>query len=74
MWLAHESDSCYRNEVSTIQKIESTVTKLPEEEFAAFRGWFAEFGAQMWDKPFEKDVLDGQVDALRDLSEARCTD
>lgn len=65
--------------MSTIQEIESAVSKLSEKELAAFRGWFAEFDAQMWDKQFEKDVRDGRLDALadealRDLNEGRCTD
>jgi len=46
---------------------------------AAFRAWFAEFDAAVWDKQFEEDVAAGRLDqlaeeALRDLREERCTD
>jgi hypothetical protein len=65
--------------VSTIQEIESAVSKLSEEELAAFRGWFAKFDAEAWDRQFEKDVRAGRLDALadgalRDLDEGRCAD
>lgn len=75
--LAPGNDSCYRNDVSTIQEIESAVSRLSEEELAAFRGWFAKFDAEVWDRQFEKDVHAGRLgtladEALRDLDEGRC--
>jgi hypothetical protein len=62
--------------VSTVQEIESAVSRLSEEELAAFRGWFAKFGVEGWDRQFEKDVRSGRLDtladeALRDFSEGR---
>jgi len=52
---------------------------LPSEELAAFRAWFAEFDAEVWDRQFEADVKAGRLDklaekAFKDLREGRCTD
>ncbi len=63
----------------TIQKIKEAVSQLSSEDLAAFRAWFAEFDAEMWDRQFEEDAAAGRLDrlvdeALRDLREGRCTD
>lgn len=63
----------------TLQDIEHAVSHLSPEDLAAFRAWFAEFDAQMWDRQFEKDVAAGRLDglaekALQHLREGRCTD
>jgi len=52
---------------------------LSPEELSAFRSWFAEFDAKIWDQEFEQDVAAGRFEALaeealRDLHEGRCTD
>jgi len=65
--------------MSTAQEIENAILKLPSEELAAFRAWFAEFDAAAWDRQFEEDVAAGRLDdlaeeALQDLFEGRCTD
>ena len=65
--------------MNTIQEIEDAIRKLPGEDLAAFRAWFAEFDAAAWDRQFEEDVAAGRLDepaeeALRDLHEGRCTD
>jgi len=64
--------------MSTIQEIEDAIRKLPDEELAALRAWFAEFDATSWDRQFEQDVAAGRLDALADealmdLREGRCT-
>jgi hypothetical protein len=61
-----------------MEQIESAVARLSREELSAFRSWFADFDAAAWDRQFEKDVAAGRLDtrddeALRDLSEGRCT-
>lgn len=63
----------------TIQDIELAVQQLTDEELAAFRAWFAEYDAAVWDRQFEEDVAAGRLDELaqqarRDLREGRCTD
>jgi len=65
--------------MSTIQEIEDAIRKLPDEELATLRAWFAEFDAASWDRQFEQDVAAGRLDALADealvdLREGRCTD
>jgi hypothetical protein len=65
--------------MSTIQEIEQAIRQLSPEELAAFRVWFREFDAGMWDKQLEEDVAAGRLDkladeALQDLRGGRCTD
>ncbi len=65
--------------MSTVEKIKEAIRRLSPEELAAFRAWFAEFDAAVWDKQFKEDVAAGRPDqlaeeALRDLREERCTD
>lgn len=64
--------------MNTIQEIEDAIRRLPAEELAALRAWFAEFDAETWDRRFEEDVAAGRLDALadealEDLREGRCT-
>ena len=65
--------------MSTVDEIEQAVRTLSPDELAAFRHWFAEFDAQVWDRQIESDAAAGRIDALadealRDLSQGRCTD
>jgi hypothetical protein len=62
-----------------VKQIESAVARLSREELSAFRSWFADFDAEAWDRQFEEDAAAGRLDAvgdeaLRDLSQGRCTD
>jgi hypothetical protein len=63
----------------SIDEIEDAIRKLPEEELVELRAWFAEFEVAVWDRQFERDVIEGRLDvladeALRDWREGRCTD
>jgi hypothetical protein len=65
--------------MSMVQEIESAVSKLSQDQLAAFRAWFLEFDADAWDKQLEEDVAAGRLDALaeearRDTREGRCAD
>jgi hypothetical protein len=65
--------------MSTVTEIEDAIRNLPEEDLAALRAWFAESGAEQWDRQFERDIAEGRLDgladeALRDWREGRCTD
>lgn len=65
--------------MSTVDRIKEAIRQLSPEELAAFRAWFAEFDAAVWDRQLEEDVAAGRLDqlaeeALRDLREGRCTD
>jgi hypothetical protein len=50
--------------MSNLQEIEQAVSQLSSEDLAAFRDWFAEFDAEIWDRQFEKDVAAGRLDQL----------
>lgn len=63
----------------TQQSIQNAVRQLSPEDLAAFRVWFDEFDAALWDRQLEADVAAGRLDqlaeeALQDLRERRCTD
>lgn len=65
--------------MNTLQEIERAVSQLSPEELAAFRVWFAQFDAEVWDRQFEADVAAGRLDALANkalqhLRSGRCTD
>jgi hypothetical protein len=65
--------------MSSVQEIETAVSKLSRGELLAFRNWFSEFDAGMWDQQFEEDVAAGRLDsladeAIRDLRKGRCRD
>jgi hypothetical protein len=65
--------------MSTATEIEQAIEKLPPEELARLRAWFAEFDGARWDRQFEQDAAAGRLDALAnealsDLRQGRCTD
>ena len=65
--------------MSTVHEIQNAVRQLSNEDLTAFRDWFAEFDAAMWDEKLEDDIAAGRLDALadealRDLREGRSTD
>ena len=65
--------------MSSVDEIESAVSKLSRDELSTFRAWFAGFDAAAWDKQFEGDVNAGRLNALaeeavRDSREGRCSD
>jgi hypothetical protein len=65
--------------MTTVQEIKDAVSDLSPDNLAAFRAWFAEFDAMLWDRQLEMDVASGRLDrlgdeALQDLREGRCTD
>ena len=64
--------------MSRLEDIKDAVRRLSPDRLAAFRAWFAEFDAALWDRQFEEDAAAGRLDhladeALRDLREGRCT-
>lgn len=50
--------------MSTVHEIEEAIRKLAPGDLHAFRRWFAEFDAGMWDQQFEADVAAGRLDKL----------
>ena len=65
--------------MNKVQEIEKTVRGLTPDDLSAFRAWFTEFDAVLWDEQFENDVANSRLDtlaqeALLDFSKGRCTD
>jgi hypothetical protein len=63
----------------TLHDLEEAVRALPPQDFAAFRSWFAEYDAALWDRQIEEDVQAGRLDeimdeATREFREGRCRD
>ena len=52
--------------MSKIESIEQEVRNLSPSDLAAFRRWFLEFDAQVWDRQIEKDVREGKLDKFAD--------
>jgi hypothetical protein len=50
--------------MSKVENIEQEVEALTPAELAAFRTWFLEFDAQVWDRQIEEDVRKGRLDKL----------
>lgn len=62
--------------MNTLKDVEQAIKQLSSDELAAFRAWFAEFDAEIWDRQFEENVAAGRLDrlgekVLRHLQEGR---
>jgi hypothetical protein len=65
--------------MTTVEEITGAVKRLPKEDLARFRRWFAAYDATIWDRQLETDVAAGRLDkfareALRDHKAGRTTD
>jgi hypothetical protein len=50
--------------MTSVKEIESAIEKLAKDELTAFREWYEEFDAKLWDKQFEEDISSGKLDVL----------
>jgi hypothetical protein len=50
--------------MTTLEKLEQSVEKLPAEELAKFRQWFAQFDAHAWDEQLAADSAAGKLQGL----------
>ena len=50
--------------MSKVENIEQEVQELTASELGAFRRWFLEFDAQVWDRQIEEDVRKGKLDKV----------
>ena len=50
--------------MSKVNDLERQVQSLSAEELSAFRQWFAEFDAELWDRQLEADAKSGKLDAM----------
>jgi hypothetical protein len=54
--------------VNTLEDLKTAIRRLSAEDLAAFRAWFAEHDAEVWDRQFEDDVRAGRLDGLADAA------
>jgi len=64
---------------SRVHRLKGQVKQLTAQELRAFREWFAQFDAEVWDRQFEADAQSGKLDelaagALRDYEAGRATE
>ena len=52
--------------MTKIESLEKEIEGLSPQELKAFRRWFAEFDAALWDQELERDVAAGKLDRLAD--------
>jgi len=50
--------------MTKIQRLEREIERLTREELAAFRQWFQEYDAALWDEQIERDAATGKLDKL----------
>ncbi len=65
--------------MNNIEEIKQAVIHLPPKDLAAFRRWYHEYEASIWDKQFEEDVKSGKLDflaqqAVTDFKSGKCKD
>lgn len=54
--------------MTKIETLEMQIEQLSPQELRAFRRWFAEFDAELWDQELERDVVGGKLDRLADAA------
>ena len=54
--------------MTKVESLEKEVEQLSPQELRAFRRWFAEFDAELWDQEIERDVAAGKLDRLADAA------
>jgi hypothetical protein len=52
--------------MNKVEELEYAVSQLDRDQLAAFRRWFLEFDAELWDRQLEEDVAAGRLDKLGD--------
>ncbi len=50
--------------MTKIQRLEKEIEELTSSELAAFRKWFQEYDAAVWDEQIEQDAIAGKLDRL----------
>lgn len=50
--------------MTRVQRLEREIRELSQSELAAFRKWFQEYDAALWDRQIEEDVAGGRFDEL----------
>lgn len=55
--------------MSEVEQLEARIQGLSPAELAAFRAWFIEFDAQVWDRQIEADLKAGKLEELIEEAE-----
>lgn len=50
--------------MTRVQRLEREIQELTSDELAAFRRWFQEYDAAVWDEQIEQDAAAGRLDKL----------
>lgn len=50
--------------MTRVQRLTREIEELTSEELAAFRKWFQEYDAAVWDEQIERDAAAGRLDKL----------
>ena len=50
--------------MSTVEELKQNVIHLSKDDLAAFRDWFTEYDAKIWDHQIEEDIHAGKLDKL----------
>ena len=50
--------------MTKLEHIQSSIEKLPPEELAKLRDWFAELDSRLFDEKLERDAKSGKLDRL----------
>jgi hypothetical protein len=50
--------------MSSVQEIESAISKLSRHDLTELESWFAEFTADAWDRQIADDARSGKLNAL----------
>jgi len=50
--------------MSRVERIEGQVKSLSSDELKAFRDWFGQFDAEVWDDQIEADAKNGKLRSI----------
>jgi len=56
--------------MTKIETLENEIQQLSPQELRAFRRWFVEFDAELWEQELERDMATGKLDRLADAAVA----
>jgi hypothetical protein len=51
-----------------IEKIGRKIKEFSPSELVAFRKWFHDFDAEVWDRQIEEDIQAGKLDTLAEVA------
>ena len=53
---------------STVEDIETAITRLPQDQLTRFRAWYEKFDSDVWDEQIQEDARSGRLDTLAEVS------